>query len=115
MTAAIDCLNGARCGPRGPQIHTTPSFSGSLATGVNMYVSSFSKYISVLICFLMIAVGMRAQSAPTFTFGPPAADTSQPGKFLAVDINNDGFVDVVSIEANPSGASVMIYFHNGDG
>lgn len=58
---------------------------------------------------------MRAQSAPTFTFGQPTAITSQPGKFLAVDINNDGFADVVSIEANPSGASVLIYFNNGDG
>ena len=58
---------------------------------------------------------MRAQSPPTFTFGQPAAVTSQPGKFLAVDINNDGVVDVVSIEANSSNASVMIYLNNGDG
>src|SRR5258708_10998417 len=80
-----------------------------------MYASLSLKNIAVIICFLFIAVGMRAQSAPTFTFGQPTAITSQPGKFLAVDINNDGFVDVVSIEANPSGASVMIYLNNGDG
>jgi hypothetical protein len=55
-----------------------------------MYASSSLKNIPVIICFLFMTVGMRAQSAPTFTFGQPTAVTSQPGKFLAVDINYDG-------------------------
>src|SRR5258708_6711786 len=80
-----------------------------------MYAASSSKNISLLIYLLFVAVGMRAQSAPTFTFGRPTAVTGQPGKFLVVDINNDGFVDVVSIEPNSSNASVMIYLNNGDG
>jgi len=47
-----------------------------------MYASLSSKNILVLICLLFIAVGMRAQSAPTFTFGQPTAIV--PGRNVQV-------------------------------
>jgi len=69
----------------------------------------------VLILVLPAALAVQAQNAPIFTPGQQIKQLNSADTVLAVDVNNDGFADIVDIEANANPPNVVVYLNNGDG
>ncbi len=82
-----------------------------------MHGCSFSRITLALVCFFSVAFAVQAQNPPAFTAGTTVTELLRATKALSVDVNNDGFADLVTLESD-SGATtvkVAIYVGNGDG
>ena len=80
-----------------------------------MYPGSLPRNTLALVCFFTVALAVQAQTPPVFTPGTQVTQASQSFKVLAADVNNDGVVDLISMEIGSTVSTVQVYIGNGDG
>ena len=108
-----------------PRLYSIPDFyivarsrplaRHSIHGSPHMHAGPFPKNTLSIICFLTVALAVQAQTTPVFTPGSQVTQVAPSFKVLAADVNNDGVVDLISMEINSTVSSVEVYLGNGDG